>query len=106
MTDEAITWYFNSDNYLHLNGLQNELTGEFPITATVTMTLKTKAGVSVTGATNLPVTYIEGTDEESIYRVILPTSVTIPVGYYTGIVTVTHGGRTRNIYNAITVRRG
>lgn len=106
MTQERVVWHLNSDNYLKLEGLLNEITGDYPVDATVTLTLKTRAGANVVGVVDLPVAYISGTGEASLYRVMAEDTVTIPVGSYTGVVTAVKSGVKETFYVPITMERG
>ena len=49
--------YITSDNLVRYVGLKDAQTGEYVHNATVAMTLKTEAGVDVTGAVDISLTY-------------------------------------------------
>ena len=68
------TLNINSDNVIELRGLKNVITDLVITSATVTVTLKTSAGVEVTGAT-WPLTMSHVTN--GLYRTILPNELSL-----------------------------
>jgi hypothetical protein len=112
MSDERITWNIASDNYLQIPGedeipLQNVITGDYPEDATVTLTIKDKAGANVSGAVNLPMPHVSGTTgDQTKYRVIVPAGTPPKLGHYTGTITAVADGVTGTFYREIVVVRG
>ncbi len=75
--------YLESDRLIKINGLQDQSAdGEFINDAVVTFTLydgkKDNGGSTVSGAVNLPATYIAGSNGN--YEVIIPYSVSLTRG--------------------------
>jgi multidrug efflux pump subunit AcrB len=65
--------------------------GGYVNTATVTMTLYNSAGTAVTGASNLPLSYVTGTDGR--YEGTLPSTLSLtPGASYLLVVTIDPGG--------------
>lgn len=70
---------YKNDMLLELTGLKNELTEAFVNNATVTATLKTRAGVAVSGQT-WPLTLVYKTASDGIYQGILDAALVVSVG--------------------------
>lgn len=68
-----------STNIVRLIGVRDDETDTFPTNATVTCTLRTLAGVAVPGATDLTMTYVDGTLRyETAYRCMILAAVDLP----------------------------
>lgn len=112
MSQQRVYFDYGADNYLRVGGdeedvLMNVLTDETPEDATVTASIKTKAGAAVSGATSLSLTHDSGTTGElTSYTAVVPASVAMPVGDYVATVTATKSGVTGKKFVPITVRRG
>jgi len=89
MPNEAI--YISADNLVSWEGMVNESTDEYINDAVVTFTLKTVAGVAVTGASAISMTYQTASDGN--YHGILESTVTLTADtqYYLEII-ATSGG--------------
>ena len=71
-----------NDTVVEVRGLMNEVSGDVLNSATVTATLKDAAGVAVTGASSLAMSYVTGST--GVYRVTLPYTLSLsPNGRYT-----------------------
>lgn len=70
------TLYVGNDMLIEVAGLAEVLTGAAINDATVTVTLKTDAGVSVTGAT-WPLSMAYVANSSGIYRVTLPDTLSL-----------------------------
>lgn len=69
--------HIGSTNVIAVTGLQDMLIGNFPVTATVTMTLKDVNNNPISGAINLPLNYVAGTSGDSTtYRGPIKHTVT------------------------------
>lgn len=110
-------FHAGSDNYLQLGGvdengdpvgaLRNKITGEYPINATVTATIRTRRGVLVTGALNLPMPYVAGTTgDTTAYLGYVQDTIVLPIGLYEATVTATKDGIVWLGYVPITVEKG
>lgn len=117
MTDnEPIIWSYGSDNFLTLGhddltdegeALFNVLDETYPEDATVTATIKNKAGTVVTGASAVSMPHVATTTgENTLYRALFDDTLTMPVGQYEAIVTATKSGVKKVFYKTIYVRRG
>ena len=69
-----------NDQYVRITGLHDGLTEAFKNTATVTATLKTKAGVAVTGFTNISMSYEAASD--GVYVGAIPETFDAAKGSY------------------------
>lgn len=65
-----IDLYIASDNSLEWNGLRDPRTLDYISDATVTATLKTELGVAVSGAVDIAMTYVSGSNGR--YQGIMP----------------------------------
>lgn len=82
--------FLSNDNVVELNGLKNISTDSYINSATVTFTLKDSDGDSVTGATNISMSYVASSD--GIYRGTLADTVTLSHNtLYTCEVTINGG---------------
>lgn len=79
-----------STNTVTLKGLKDIITGLYPVNATVVLTaLLDTAGATVAGTANISMPYVSGTGRSTIYRGVIPHTVTLVAGSYTARVTVT-----------------
>lgn len=90
-----------STNEVSLVGLLDESKADgdalqYPTTATVTLTkIADAAGATVSGTTAIAMPYVYGLGAESVYRGIVPSTVTFVAGTYTATVTVLLGTSVR-----------
>jgi hypothetical protein len=90
---------------LDIVGLTNTLDNTNPTDATVTVTVRNRAGTVVTGLNAVPATYVPGTT--ATYRTLAATAaVTPPIGLYEAEAVATKGGVTGREYAVITVEKG
>ena len=89
MPSEAI--YMSADCLVSWEGMQNESTDAYINDATVTFTLKDSAGVAVSGAEDVSMTYQSATDGN--YHGVLESTVTLTESaHYHLELTATSGG--------------
>ena len=83
--------YFGNDMILEVRGLQNEVTGAYLNSATVTVTLIDKVGAQVAGASwPMSMAYVAASD--GVYRATLPYSLSVTRNArYTAIVDINAG---------------
>jgi len=82
--------YLETDNIVWVRGLKDQVTGSYVNDATITATLYDKDDQVVSGAENLPVPYVNGSDGD--YAGAIPHTVSLTAGEaYTVKVTVTKG---------------
>lgn len=106
MALRVVSWRVGADNYLDLVGLENELNDTNPTDATVTVTVRTRAGVALTGLTNISAPYLSGTGDATIYRMVVDDSVVPPIGQYKAEAIATRSGVTGREYVTILVEEG
>lgn len=108
MALRVIRWRNGADNKIELVGLTNTLDATNPADATVTATVRTRAGVIVTGLNAVPMTHVAGTSGlTTTYRTLAPTAaVTPPKGLYKAETIATRSGVTGREYCTITVEEG
>jgi len=83
--------YIDSDNLIRWDKLVNAADGSYANAATMTFTLKTVAGVAVSGASAVSMPYVGNSNGR--YQGILESSVSLAVGYrYYLEVTVAQSG--------------
>lgn len=110
-------FHVGADNYLQLGGvdengdpvgaLRNRITGEYPTDATVTATIRTRAGAVVAGSLNLPMPYVAGTTgTTTAYRGYVQDTLPLPIGLYEATVTATKDGIVESFRVPITVEKG
>jgi len=86
-----ITFYKKNDQIIELSGLKDGLTGAYKASATVKATLKDSAGQSVTGITDLTMSYVSASS--GIYRGIVTDAFDPQEGYnYLLIITAAESG--------------
>lgn len=66
------------DAYAELSGLQDAATGAYVNDATVTVTLLKKNGATVTGAIDLPASYVASSQGK--YRAVIPRTASVTLG--------------------------
>ena len=103
----VVSWRVGADNKLDLVGLTNTLDLTNPTDATVTVTVRNKAGVVVTGLNAVPASYVAGTTGAlTTYRTLAATAaVTPPVGLYEAEAIATRAGVTGREYVKISVEK-
>lgn len=69
---------YQSDVYAVVSALTDNATGAFVNDATVTITLFTKRGTAIAGATDLPATYIASSQGQ--YRATIPRTAAVTLG--------------------------
>ncbi len=114
--EEPIEWAISSTNYITLGRddrtddgepLFNVITETYPTTATVLVSVKDRYGQAVTGATALTMAHVVGTSgEDTIYRAQVPHTVSLEIGKYVAVATVTVDGLQKTLYKEINVTRG
>jgi hypothetical protein len=114
--NDPIIWSYGSDNFLTLGhddltdegeALFNVLDETYPEDATVTATIKNKAGTNVTGAVGISMPHVVGTTgEDTLYRALFDDTLTMPVGQYEATVTAVKAGVKKLFHKTIYVRRG
>jgi len=114
----VVSWRVGADNKLEIVGLTNSVTATYPTDATVTVTVKNRAGVIVTGLNAVPAAYVSGTGPAvfdaagnyvsgTLYRTLAATAaVTPPIGLYKAEAIATRAGVTGREYATITVEQG
>lgn len=106
MTLSVVSWRVGADNKLEIVGLENTLDGTNPTDATITVTVRDKAGTALTGLTNVAATYVSGTGADTIYRLVADNSVVPPLGLYKAEAIATRSGVTGREYVKILVEEG
>lgn len=103
----VVSWRVGADNKLDLVGLTNTLDLTNPADATVTVTVRNRAGVVVTGLNAVPAAYVAGTTgAATTYRTLAATAaVTPPVGLYEAEAIATRAGVTGREYATISVEK-
>lgn len=88
----VLALYKDNDMIVELSGLRNEVNGEFINNATVACSLKTPAGVAVSGQTfPTAMDYVAGSD--GLYRATLSDAVQVTLnGRYVVEITADAGG--------------
>lgn len=102
---KVVSWRVGADNELESWGLSNTVTGTNPTDATVTATVRNRAGSVVAGLNAVAMAYVAGTTGPLVtdatgnyvsgvkYRTLAPTAaVTPPIGLYEAQVTATRAG--------------
>lgn len=104
----VVRWRVGADNKLEVVGLTNTLDATNPADATVTATVRTRAGVIVTGLNAVPMTHVPGTTGlTTTYRTLAPTAaVTPPRGQYKAEAIATRAGITGREFATILVEEG
>lgn len=105
MAIPVVSWDVGADNKLEMNVL-NSNDGTYPTDATITVTVRNKLGVALTGLTNVAAPYVSGTGAAVIYRMPADDSVVPPIGLYKAEATITRAGITGRKYATITVEEG
>ena len=83
--------YLTTDNCIRIRSLKDEVTDSYINDAVITATLYDSSDVEVSGAVDISIPYVTGTDGD--YAGEIPYTVTLTEGaYYTAIVTVTGSG--------------
>ena len=83
-----------NDNVMELRGLRNAVSSDYMNAATVSVTIKTKAGVNVAGAT-WPITMTYVTSSTGNYRGTIPAALEIVHGReYLAVISATMSGTT------------
>lgn len=119
MALDVVSWRVGADNKLEAVGLTNTLDATNPTDATVTATVRTKAGVIVTGLNAVPMTHVPGSSGPLVldaagnyvsgvmYRTLAATAaVTPPKGIYKAEAIATRSGVTGREYATILVEEG
>lgn len=108
MALRVIRWRNGADNKLELVGIQNTLDDSYPADAAVTATVRTRAGVIVTGLNAVAMTYVAGTTgADTTYRTLAATAaVTPPRGQYKAEAIATRAGVTGREFATILVEEG
>ena len=104
----VISWRVAADNKLEVIGLTNTLNITNPTDATVTATVRNRAGAIVAGLNAVALAYVAGTTGPlTTYRTLAATAaVTPPIGLYEAEVIATRAGVTGREYATITVEKG
>lgn len=104
----VISWRFGADNKMEIVGLTNTLDATNPADATVTATVRTRAGVIVTGLNAVPMAYVAGTTGPlTAYRTLAATAAVTPArGQYKAEVIATRAGVTGREFANILVEEG
>lgn len=91
MAAKPLELFVGNDMVLELTGLRNSITGAYVNGATVTVHLRTRAGVDVTGATwPLSMPYVAASSGD--YRCELPSGLSLTAGaYYIAQIAVVDG---------------
>lgn len=116
---DVVSWRVGADNKLEIVGLKNTLDASNPTDATVTVTVRNRAGAIVTGLNAVAAPYVAGTSGPLVvdaagnyvsgvkYRTLAPTAaVTPPIGLYEAEAIATRAGVTGREYATITVEKG
>lgn len=102
---DVVSWRVGADNKLEVVGLTNTLDATNPADATVTATVRTRAGVIVTGLNAVPMTHVPGTTGPlTTYRSLAATAAVTPaIGLYKAEAIATRSGITGREFCIITV---
>lgn len=108
MSLPVVSWRVGANNKLDIVGLTNTLDLTNPNDATVTVTVRNRAGAIVTGLNAVPATWVAGTTGPlTTYRTLAATAaVTPPIGLYEAEAIATRAGITGREYATITVEKG
>lgn len=101
----VVSWRVGADNKLEMTP-RNTNDGAYPIDATITVTVRNRAGTALTGLTNVSAPYVSGTGPDTIYRMSADDSVVPPIGLYKAEAIATRAGVTGREYCIITVEQG
>lgn len=100
----VVSWRVGADNVLELVGLTNTLDDSHPEDATVTVTVRNRAGVVVTGLNAAPAAHVPGTTGVDVaYRLYVDDAVTPIKGIYKAEAVATRSGVTGREFAIITV---
>lgn len=88
---EVVSWTVAANNKLDITP-QNTIDLSYPIDATVTVTVRNRAGTALTGLTNVAAPYVSGTGAATIYRLSAAANVVPPLGIYEAQATTTRAG--------------
>lgn len=104
----VVSWRVGADNKLEFKGLLNTLNGTYPTDATVTATVRDKAGAIVPGLNAVSAAYVAGTTGvDTTYRTLAATAaVTPPRGLYKAEAIATRAGVTGREFATILVEEG
>jgi len=103
---DVVSWQKGADNKLEIVGLTNTLDGTNPADATVSVIVRTRAGVPVTGLNGVAMSYVAGTTGANVtYRLTADDSVVPPIGLYEAEATATRAGVTGKKFAVITVEK-
>lgn len=106
MSRTVVSWRVGADNKLDVVGLTNTLDATNPEDATVTVTVRNRAGTIVTGLNAVAATHVPGTTGSDVaYRVLVDDAVTPPLGLYEAEAIATRSGVTGREYATITVEK-
>lgn len=78
MADDPDVLPYQSDAYVELDALTDAATDAFVNDATVTVTLYSKSGTPVTGASGLTASYVASSDGK--YRALIPRTAAVVLG--------------------------
>lgn len=108
MSLPVVSWRVAADNKLEFVGITNTLDGSHPADATVTVTVRNRAGTIVTGLNAVAAAYVGGTTGvDTTYRTLAATAaVTPPIGQYEAEAIATRAGVTGREYATILVEKG
>lgn len=103
----VVSWRVGADNKLEVVGLTNTLDLTNPADATVTATVRNRAGAIVTGLNAVAMTYVAGTTGLlTTYRTLAATAaVTPPLGQYEAEAIAIRAGITGREYVKILVEK-
>lgn len=105
--NEPVVLLRRSTNVLELEGLHDTTSGDYPVDAAVTVTLKLD-GAALLGATDLPMDYVANTRKPfTLYRALVPFTVDLtPAGVYTAVALIEKAGVRRELNADVTVDDG
>lgn len=108
MTLRVVSWRVGANNKLDVKGVTPDDGATYPTDATVTVTVRNRAGAIVTGLNAVSATYLAGTTgADTTYRTLAATStVTPPIGQYEAESIATKSGVVGREYATILVEKG
>lgn len=106
MAIPVVSWRVGADNKLDFHGPLNTLNDTYYTDATITVTVRDKNGVALTGLTAVAAPYVSGTGTATLYRLVADDSVVPPRGLYKAEAIATRSGVTGREYCTILVEEG
>lgn len=106
ITIPVVSWRVGAHNKLDFHGPLNTLNDTYYTDATITVTVRNRAGVALAGLTNVAAPYVSGTGADTLYRMVAVDTVVPPLGLYKAEAIATRAGVTGREYATILVEEG